>query len=112
MQVALTVVLTAAIGAGAVALGLYLNKRVIRVRDRLLGVPGLTPAQAAAKRKVLRAMGLYVLALLVVGATTWAATGNWVVAIVVVVAAMVVLQLGSLSARAFTYRRAGRDRHS
>ena len=111
MQVALTVVLTAAIGAGAVALGLYLNKRVIRVRDRL-GVPGLTPAQAAAKRKALRAMGLYLLALLVLGAATWAATGSWVVAIVVVVAAMVVLQLGSLSARAFTYRRAGRDRHS
>lgn len=92
-------------------MGLYLSKRVSRVSQRL-GVPELTQAQVALRRKVLGAMGFYVLGLLVVWAATWAVTGSWTVATVIVVAVMVLLQLTSFGVRVATYRRAARDRHS
>ncbi|MHB8395532.1 MAG: hypothetical protein ACYDC5_13795 [Candidatus Dormibacteria bacterium] len=104
MAIAATVLTMIVVCGLAVALGLYLAKRLNRLSGRL-GVPELTPAQAAAKRRVLRVMGVYMLILVLVGGVTWAATGTWMVAVVVVVALMVVAQVASVGVRAVAYRR-------
>jgi len=96
MAIAVAVVATLVITAFAVILG-------VRIANKLrkhLGVPELPPEAAAIKGRIVRVLGLYLAALALIGGMTWALSGSWLAAILVVVAVVVVAQVVSLGVRA------------
>ena len=104
MDVVLVVTLTAAISAGAVALGIYLERKWLR--------PGLvpdvpSPAAEAVKRRLMRYLLLYAVGLVTIGVVVGLLSHSVVIGFLVAVAVVVILQFAGLALLA---RKAARER--
>ena len=104
MVLVLVVTLTAAISAGAVALGIYLERKWLRPR-LVPDVP--SPAAQAVKRRLMRYLILYAVGLVTIGVVVGLFSHSVVIGFLAVVAVVIILHFAALALRA---RKAMRER--